>query len=84
MIIPYEKALKKAFLRKALFSALKSLLYTLNKKDILPNLQKRFWKFLKASKWVQSLKKKDKKIYETFKGYSHVSAGRTFSCETCF
>jgi hypothetical protein len=42
MIIPYEKALKKAFLRKALFSALKSLLYTLNKKDILPNLQKRF------------------------------------------
>ncbi len=28
--------------------------------------------------------KKDKKIYETFKGASRVSAGRTFSCETFF
>jgi hypothetical protein len=28
--------------------------------------------------------KKDKKIYETFKGSSRVSAGRTFSCETFF
>jgi hypothetical protein len=32
---------------------------TLNKNGILPNAKKRFGRFLKASKWVQSLKKKD-------------------------
>jgi hypothetical protein len=28
--------------------------------------------------------KKDKKIYETFKGSSRVSRGRNFACETFF
>ncbi len=39
----------------------------LNKKGILPNPQKRFRRFLKASKWVQSLKKRIKKSMKPLK-----------------
>jgi hypothetical protein len=51
------------------------------KRGVLPNPQNRFRRFLKASKEAQSLKKRIKKIYETFKGSSCVSRGRTFSYE---
>ncbi len=51
---------------------------------VLPNPQKRFRRCLKVFKGVESLKKKDKNIYETFKGSSRGYTGRTFSCEIFF
>ena len=59
-------------------------MYTLNKKGTLPKLPKRFGRFENACKYVESSKKRIKKIYETFKGSSRVTRGRSFFSRNLF
>ncbi len=53
------------------------------KRGVSPNPQKRFRRFLKASKEDQSLKKRIKKIYENFKG-SPVYPGKNLLLRNLF
>jgi hypothetical protein len=54
------------------------------KRGVLPNPQKKVPEISKSIQRGPESQKTDKKIYETFKGSSRVSRGRTFSYENFF
>jgi hypothetical protein len=59
------------------------LQYTVKKRGVLPNPKKGSGDVEKYPV-TSKVSKKNKKIYETFKGSSRVSRGRTFFYETFF